>query len=78
SNILSIKYCNVGICDHQASTCLLSTFTSSGRRKPQADWASATCLSKRLHHSKKPEPKPTYSSLPVNARMANFFCRASG
>ncbi|OWZ12999.1 hypothetical protein PHMEG_00013750 [Phytophthora megakarya] len=78
SSIFSITYWSVGNCAHQASTCFKSTFTSFGHGKPQADWAIFAWRSKRLPHSRNPDPNPTYSSLPPNERIINFFCRASG
>ncbi|POM62633.1 hypothetical protein PHPALM_28186, partial [Phytophthora palmivora] len=80
SSIRSITYCNVGNWFHHVSTCLLykSTFTSSDHGKPHADCPRATWRSNLLPHSRKPEPSPTYSSLPSNGRIASFFWRASG
>uniref|UniRef100_A0AAV1TT54 Uncharacterized protein n=1 Tax=Peronospora matthiolae TaxID=2874970 RepID=A0AAV1TT54_9STRA len=38
----------------------------------------STCLQKVLPQSKKPDPSPTYTSVPSNFRIASLRCLASG
>ncbi|OWZ05866.1 hypothetical protein PHMEG_00021966 [Phytophthora megakarya] len=54
-----ITNCRVGNWDTQATTCLLSIFTSSGHRNPQAACAKNTCLSKRRAYSRNPDSNLT-------------------
>ncbi|KAG2988879.1 hypothetical protein PC120_g23281 [Phytophthora cactorum] len=56
----------------------MTSLTASGHTNSHADCAMITYRSNLRPPSKNPDPTPTYNSFPSNARIASFFCLASG